>query len=56
MNSVSDYWLEVAMPNGELLIWEYLKPKQILFLRNNYMQQNCEVRTGKHESETKNVE
>tara|TARA_Y100000114_G_scaffold58946_1_gene53934 strand:+ start:9388 stop:9558 length:171 start_codon:yes stop_codon:yes gene_type:complete len=54
MSVSSDYWLEVAMPNGELLIWEYMKPRQILFLRNNYINQNCEVRTGKHESENKN--
>jgi len=54
MNASSDYWLEVAMPDGELLIWEWMAPRQILFLRNNYMQQGCEVRTGKHEVETIN--
>ena len=42
------YWLEVAMPDGELMVWEYMKPMQILFIRNNYMQQGCKVRTGKH--------
>jgi hypothetical protein len=54
MNASSDYWLEVAMPDGELLVWEWMAPGQILFLRNNYIQQGCEVRTGKHEVETTN--
>ena len=42
------YWLEVAMPDGELMIWEHMTPSQILFMRNNYMQHGCKVRTGKH--------
>ena len=42
------YWLEIAMPDGELLTWEYMTPAQILFLRNDYMNQGLPVRTGKH--------
>ena len=42
------YWLEIAMPNDELLVWEYMQPAQIMFLRNNYINQGCAVRTGKH--------
>lgn len=43
------YWLEIAMPDGELLIWEWLQPKQVMFLRNEYVNQGLPVRTGKHE-------
>ncbi len=42
------YWLEIAMPNKELLVWEYLHPRQVIFLRNNYMNLGHKVRTGKH--------
>jgi len=45
------YWLEIAMPDNELMVWEYLKPKQVVFLRNNYMSKGLEVRTGKHNKE-----
>ena len=48
------YWLEIAMPDGELLIWEHMNAQQIMVLRNNYIQQGCEVRTGKHEEEQVN--
>jgi hypothetical protein len=43
------YWLEIAMPDNELLVWEYLKPRQVIFLRNNYINLGCEVRTGKYD-------
>jgi len=46
---MNDYWLEILMPDNELMIWEHISPKQVLFLRNNYMQKGCKVRTGKHE-------
>ena len=46
---VKDYWLEIAMPDGELMIWEMLSSEQVLELRNKYMQQGLEVRTGVHE-------
>ena len=42
------YWLEIAMPDGELLVWEYMTPAQILDLRNEYMNRGLPVRTGKH--------
>ena len=42
------YWLEIAMPDGELMIWEHLDPKQVIFLRNNYINLGNKVRTGKH--------
>ena len=42
------YWLEVAMPDGELMVWEYLAPKQVIFLRNKYINLGNKVRTGKH--------
>ena len=42
------YWLEIAMPDGELLVWEYMTSVQILSLRNEYMNQGLPVRTGKH--------
>lgn len=42
------YWLEVAMPDGELMIWEHLAPQQLIFLRNNYMNLGNKVRTGKY--------
>ena len=45
------YWLEIAMPDGELLIWEWLQPKQVMFLRNEYVNQGLPVRTGKHEKQ-----
>lgn len=43
------YWLEVAMPDKELLVWEYLKARQVIFLRNNYINLGCKVRTGKYD-------
>ena len=43
------YWLEVAMPDKELLVWEYLKPRQVIFLRNNYINLCCKVKTGKYD-------
>lgn len=46
---VKDYWLEIAMPDGELLIWEMLTSEQVIELRNEYMRQGLEVRTGLHE-------
>jgi hypothetical protein len=46
---VKDYWLEIAMPDGELLIWEMLTSEQVIELRNEYMRQGLEVRTGVHE-------
>lgn len=42
------YWLEVAMPDGELMVWEHMAPRQILFMRNNYINLGCATRTGKH--------
>ena len=42
------YWLEVAMPDGELMVWEHLAPQQVIFLRNNYINLGNKVRTGKH--------
>ena len=33
------YWLEIAMPDGELMVWEYIDAQQMLFLRNIHMQQ-----------------
>ena len=48
-NMVIDYWLEIAMPDGELMIWEMMSGPQVLELRNKYMQQGLEVRTGIHE-------
>jgi predicted SAM-dependent methyltransferase len=49
------YWLEIAMPDGELMIWEYMDAQQMMFLRNMYMQQNLPVRSGKHEEKVDNV-
>ncbi len=46
---VKDYWLEIAMPDGELMIWEMLSSEQVIELRNEYMRQGLEVRTGVHE-------
>ena len=46
---VKDYWLEIAMPDGELMIWEMMSSEQVLELRNKYMQLGLEVRTGVHE-------
>jgi|TARA_B110000908_G_scaffold103077_1_gene121463 hypothetical protein len=48
-NMVKDYWLEIAMPDGELMIWEMMSGPQVLELRNKYMRQGLEVRTGIHE-------
>jgi hypothetical protein len=42
------YWLEIAKPDGELEIWECMTARQVMFLRNNYINQGYEVRTGKH--------
>ena len=42
------YWLEIAMPNNELLVWEYLKARQVIF-PNNYINLGCKVRTGKYD-------
>ena len=25
------YWLEIQCPNNELLVWEYLKARQVIF-------------------------
>ena len=46
---VKDYWLEIAMPDGELLIWEMLSGPQVIDLRNQYIRDGFEVRTGIHE-------
>ena len=46
---VKDYWLEIAMPDGELLIWEMLSGPQVIDLRNQYTRDGFEVRTGIHE-------
>jgi hypothetical protein len=43
------YWLEIAMPDNQLLVWEWLSPRQVISLRNEYMIQGLPVRTGKHE-------
>ena len=43
------YRLEIAMPDKELMVWEYLKPRLVIFLRNNYINLGCKVRTGKHD-------
>tara|TARA_B110000495_G_C22804088_1_gene469571 strand:- start:75 stop:260 length:186 start_codon:yes stop_codon:yes gene_type:complete len=48
-NMVKDYWLEITMPDGELMIWEMMSGPQVLELRNKYMRQGLEVRTGIHE-------
>ena len=42
------YWLEIAMPDGELMVWEYIDAKQMLFLRNIYMQQGLPTKSGTH--------
>jgi len=43
------YWLEIAMPDEELMVWEYLNSRQVISLRNDYINLGCEVRTGKHD-------
>ena len=49
------YWLEIAMPDGELMIWEHIDAQQMLFLRNIYRQQNLPVRSGKIEEKVDNI-
>ncbi len=44
------YWLEIAMPDGELMVWEHLDAKQVLFMRNNYIILGHKTRTGKHKN------
>ena len=46
---VKNYWLEIAMPDGELMIWEMMSGPQVMELRNQYMRQGYKVRTGIHE-------
>ena len=46
---VKHYWLEIAMLDGELMIWEMLTSPQVMELRNQYIREGLEVRTGLHE-------
>ncbi len=46
---VKNYWLEIAMPDDELMVWEMLTGPQVMELRNQYMRQGYKVRTGIHE-------
>tara|TARA_B100000902_G_scaffold399347_1_gene469748 strand:+ start:4527 stop:4670 length:144 start_codon:yes stop_codon:yes gene_type:complete len=43
------YWLEIAMPDGHLTIYEGVTAEQVLFLRNLAITAGYPTKTGKLE-------
>lgn len=41
------YWLEIAMPDGHLTIYEGVNAEQVMFLRNLAINAGYPTKTGK---------